>query len=103
DGIIFHRDGNERYDGNKKHGPNLIPREIEPLVLEWREQDAEAGTQWVFHKQDGDRYGERVPDWTFRRIVEDAGMPPGFTVHHLKDLFVEWGRAAGLADNTLSA
>ena len=56
DRIVFHRDGEERYDGNKRHGPNIVPREFEPSVREWYAQDMAAGLEWVFHKLDGERY-----------------------------------------------
>jgi len=102
DFIIFHRDGNERYDGNKRHGWNFVPKEFEPEVRRWYEDDMAAGIEWVFHKPDGERYGECLPSYTFRQIVADAGLPKGTTAHSLKDLAVAWSDAAAVPRSVLS-
>lgn len=102
DCIVFHRDGDERYDGSKRHGWNFVPKEFEPEVRRWYEEDMAAGIEWVFHKPDGERYGERLPSFTFRQIVADAGLPEGTTPHSLKDLAVQWAREAGVPDPTLA-
>ncbi|MCA1542011.1 hypothetical protein I6F18_18795 [Bradyrhizobium sp. NBAIM32] len=102
DCIVFHRDGNERYDGTKRHGWNFIPKEFEPEVRARHARDMAAGIEWVFHKPDGERYGERLPSWTFRQIVADAGLPEGTTPHSLKDLAVAWADAAGIPRPTFS-
>ncbi|MBJ7405432.1 MAG: hypothetical protein JHD07_19845 [Bradyrhizobium sp.] len=102
DCIVFHRDGNERYDGNKRHGWNFVPKEFEPEVRRWYEEDMAAGIEWVFHKPDGERYGECLPSWTFRQIVADAGLPKGTTAHSLKDLAMAWADAAGVPRPVIS-
>ena len=98
DCIVFHRDGNERYDGTKRHGWNFIPKEFEPEVRARHARDMAAGIEWVFHKPDGERYGERLPSYTVRQIVADAGLPEGTTPHSLKDLAVAWAIASAHRD-----
>ncbi|WLB23970.1 hypothetical protein [Bradyrhizobium japonicum] len=61
-----------------------------------------AGIEWVFPKPDGERYGERLPSFTFRQIVADAGLPEGTSAHSLKDLAVQWARDARIPDDTFS-
>lgn len=102
DCIVFHRDGEQRYDGNKKHGWNFVPKEFEPFVRACHAEDMAAGIEWVFHKADGERYGERLPSYTFRNIVADAGLPEGTHAHELKDLAVQWARAACVPDATFA-
>ncbi|MCA1551081.1 hypothetical protein I6F36_30060 [Bradyrhizobium sp. BRP19] len=96
DCIVFHRDGNQRYDGNKRRGWNFVPKEFEPEVRARYARDKAADIEWVFHKPDGERYGDCLPSWTFRQIVADAGLPEGTSAHSLKDLAVAWADAAGV-------
>jgi hypothetical protein len=103
DCIEFFRDGEERYDGNKKHGANYIPHEFEPTVLAWYEEDMAAGIEWVFHKETGERYGVRLCNWTWRQIFKDAGLPEGKTAHKLKDLAVAWADCAEVRRSLLAA
>lgn len=102
--IFYHRDGEARYDGNKRRGVNRIPVEFEPTVRRWYRDDLAEGWEWVFHKRDGSRYLYRsLPSRTWRSIVEDAGIDPGRVPHHLKDLAVDWSDGAGLSRETLAA
>jgi hypothetical protein len=102
DCVVFHRDGNERYDGTKRHGWCFIPKEFEPEVRARHARDTAAGIEWVFHKPDGERYGERLPSFTWRQIVADAGMPEGTPAHALKDVAVAWSDAAQVPRSVLS-
>jgi hypothetical protein len=102
DCIVFHRDGEQRYDGSKKHGWNFVPKEFEPEMRAWYAADMAAGIEWVFHKPDGERYGENLPHYTFNNIVADGGLPEGTHPHELKDLAVQWARAARVPDATFA-
>ncbi len=103
--IIYHRDGEMRYDGNKRRGPLIIPEEFAPQVRAWYEADVEAGYEFVFHKKDGSRYrGKRLDITTFHNIAADAGLPKARIPHHLKDLTVEWSdESEGMDRETLAA
>jgi hypothetical protein len=103
DCIEFLRDGEVRYDGNKRRGANFIPREFESTVRAWFEADMAKGIEWVFHKRTGARYGERLCNWTFRQIVKDAGLGKRKIAHHLKDLAIEWADCAELRRSMLAA
>ncbi|MET4524068.1 hypothetical protein [Bradyrhizobium sp. JR18.2] len=104
DEVWYHRDGESRVDSNKKRGPVLIPKEFEPVVRRWFEEDAAEGFEFVFHKPDGSRHHPRQFSWnTFKAIVADAGLASKTTPHHFKDLFVEMGDAAGVAREVMAA
>jgi hypothetical protein len=101
--IVFHRDGEARYDGNKRRRPNIIPEEFAPTVRGWFEADMARGYEFVFHKPDGSRYaGRRLEKETFAQIVQDAGLGKRRIPHHLKDLCVQWADEARIDRNTLA-
>ncbi|HEV7600107.1 MAG TPA: hypothetical protein VGO49_07585 [Bradyrhizobium sp.] len=102
DCIEFLRDGEVRYDGNKRKGANFIPREFEATVRAWYEEDMTNGVEFVFHKRTGARYGRRLCNWTFGQIVKDAGLGRR-KVHHLKDLALQWADCAELRRSLLAA
>jgi hypothetical protein len=101
--IVYHRDGETRYHGNKRRGPVIVPDEFAPTVRAWFEADRAKGFEFVFHKPDGSRYaGTHLSKETFKQIVEDAGLDANRIPHHLKDLAVEWADEAGMDRNTLA-
>jgi hypothetical protein len=96
-GIYYHRDGEARYDGNKRRGGNKIPAEFQAEVRSWYEKDLESGFEFVFHKRDGSPYNDdHLCKETFKNIVKDAGINSARIPHHLKDLSVDWADGAGM-------
>jgi hypothetical protein len=101
--VVYHRDGEARYDGSKRRGPVIIPAEFAPAVRAWYAADLAAGFEFVFHRPDGSRYsGNYLDKDTFRRIVRDAGLAARRVPHHLKDLAVQWSDSAGIDRHTLA-
>jgi len=102
--VIFHRDGEARYDGTKRRGANFIPAEFERKVRSWHAEDLARGYEFVFHQADGSRYGKRLLcDKTFHNIVKDAGLDVRRIPHHFKDLGVQWSDEAGIEREVLAA
>jgi hypothetical protein len=101
--VVYHRDGEARYDGSKRRGPVIIPVEFAPTVRAWYAADLTAGREFVFHRADGSRFlGRYLHKETFGRIVQDAGLAARRVPHHFKDLAVQWSDSAGIDRHTLA-
>jgi hypothetical protein len=103
-GIFYHRDGESRYEGNKRRGGNKIPKEFEAEVRAWYEADMALGREFVFHKRDGARFLHAyIGRPAFNNIVADAGLDMRRVPHHFKDLAVQMSDEAGIPREVLAA